>query len=124
MSDKYGPNTEAVEAFLAKVTSMTEEQCDKLAEAWSSISLWLWLSTSMAATSAVTYNVREYAWRAAYNAWVRNLPSFCMFGHTEAMQAMCGALVALVAKDLIEEEDFKMLCGPWKSVMEVENDRS
>ena len=118
MGEEYGPNSVEVKAFLAKVISMTEEQRDKLAEVWSSISLWLWLSTSMAATSAVTYNVREDAWRAAYNAWVRNLPSFCMFGHSDAMQAMCGALVALIAKDLIEEEDFKMLYGPWASVME------
>ncbi len=72
----YGPQTEAVEALLEQVKTITPGQLDRFA--------------------AAKRAVRDEVWDAASDA-----------------------TLALVARDLITEEYFDILYGPWKSVMEV-----
>jgi hypothetical protein len=104
---KYGPNTPAVERLLKQLKGITPAQIVDLEtigdvaryEAWSAA----WDAGRNAAWSA--------AWSAAWDAiWDMN--------RSMARDAAWDAVLALVVRDKISEEHFKVLYGPWKKVMD------
>ena len=98
---KYGPNTAGVEALIETIETITPKQIDKLGAAWD------------AALGAAWDAAWDAAWGAAWDA-ARGA------GLGAARGAAWGAACALVVRDLISEEDFDLLYGPWKIVMEEE----
>ena len=92
--DKYGPNSAQVEALLEKIKTITLEQAEALAAARD------------AARGAALGAARGAALGAAQGA---------------ARGAALDAALVLVVKDLISEDDFNTLYGPWASVMEPQN---
>ena len=92
--NKYGPNTTQIEALLEKVKTITPEQAKALDAPWDAPWKAVW--------GAAWVAVREAALEAA-------------------LVAVWDAVLVTVTKDLISEDDFNTLYGPWKEVMEVEN---
>ena len=88
-----GPNGKAVAALIECAKSLTEREAEELKAAW------------FAARSAARFAAWSAARFAAQNA-ARNA----------ACDAVCDAVCALMARDLITEEQFDVLYGPWASV--------
>ena len=99
-----GPNGEAVAAPIEQVRSLTSEHAQRLASAWRAA----WRAAWDAARYAAWDAARDAAWGAARNAaWY-------------AAAGMAGdAAAALVVRDLISDEQFQVLYGPWASAMEA-----
>ena len=108
--NKYGPNSAQVEALLEKIKTITPEPAKALDAPWDAPWKAVWgagreagrEAALEAALEAAWVAVRETAWDAG---WV----------------AVRDAVLVTVTKDLISEDDFNILYGPWASVMEVEN---
>ena len=100
---KYGPNTAEVQALIDKLRTLTVDQARQLDAAWDSAwsDVWsdAWNSVWKAARTAAWYAARDVAWDAA-------------------REAAWDAILALLVKDLITPEQFDLLYGPWKQVME------
>ena len=92
--NKYGPNTTQIEALLEKVKTITPEQAKALDAPWDAPWKAVW--------GAAWVAVREAALEAA-------------------LVAVWDAVLVTVTKDLISEDDFNILYGPWASVMEPQN---
>lgn len=84
-----GPNGEAVAALIEQAGTITVEQAERLRAAWDA-----------AAWSA--------AWDVALGAALR-----------AAWGAAWDAAAAVIVRDLISDEQFQILYGPWASVMEA-----
>ena len=114
---KYGPNTAGVEALIETIETITPKQIDKLGAAWDAAlgAAWdaAWDAAWGAAWDAARGAALDAAWGAAWDA-ARGA------GLGAARGAAWGAACALVVRDLISEEDFDLLYGPWKIVMEEE----
>lgn len=119
---KYGPNTQEVKSLLCKVENLTREQSLALATTWgakwSDHATWEknLLRTKDAARNASRLEAWETGWTDAWSVWSYYCPA------PEAWQAFNDAVMALLVKDLIAEDVFNDLYGPWASVMEVENE--
>ena len=92
--NKYGPNSAQVEALLEKIKTITPEQAKALDAPWDAPWKAVW--------GAAWVAVREAALEAA-------------------LVAVWDAVLVTVTKDLISEDDFNTLYGPWASVMEPQN---
>ena len=117
--NKYGPNTTQIEALLEKVKTITPEQAEALAIVWdgsnNSADKWdeVWLRAIHASEG------RRGEWEAAWDAiGMFRKRTYEMGGHA-VEHAAWEATAALVVKDLISEDDFNILYGPWKEVMGV-----
>ncbi len=113
MSGRYGPNTARVEALIETIETITPKQIDKLDAAWD------------AARDAALGAAWDAAWDAARGAalgaaWGAAWDAACGAALGAAWGAAWDAACALVVRDLISEEDFDLLYGPWKIVMEAE----
>ena len=95
-----GPNGEAVAALIERTESRTYEEVERLDAAWSAAFGAAWSAARSAARSAAWDAARDAAWDAARDAAL-------------------DAVAALLVRDLITCEQFDLLYGPWKSVMEV-----
>ena len=101
--EKYGPNTEAVEALIEKVKTITPEQAKALEQVCD-------------VSDDTSFQI---AIRAIHDT-CRSIPDeekwrCCRDG---ANGVILDAVVGLIVKDLIFEDDFNTLYGPWASVME------
>ena len=94
-----GPNGEAVVALIERCRTLTHDEIKRLAAAWDAA----WYAARAAARTAAWYATRDAARYAAWNA---------------AWDAARAAALALLVKDLITPEQFEILYGPWRSVME------
>ena len=117
--NKYGPNTTQIEALLEKVKTITPEQAEALAIVWersdNSADEWdeVWRRAIHASEG------RRGEWEAACDAiGMFRKRTYEMGGHA-VEHAAWEAAAALVVKDLISEDDFNTLYGPWASVMEA-----
>ncbi|MHB1701334.1 MAG: hypothetical protein ACYCSN_14580 [Acidobacteriaceae bacterium] len=104
---KYGPQTPEIEALIAKIRSLTHEQAKALDDAWDDARNDAWYAVrydaSYAARDAAWYAARDAAWDAPW-------------------YTARDAILALLVRDLITPEQFDLLYGPWKSVMEKEKE--
>ena len=118
---RYGPNTEAVEALIEKVKTITPEQAETLAIIWerSNNCAGEWDEVWMRAIHAS--EGRRGEWEAAWNAIGMFRKRTYEMGGRAVECAAWEAAAALVVKDLISEDDFNILYGPWASVMEPQN---
>ncbi len=90
-----GPNGEAVAELIERASELTGDEVQRLAAAWD--------AARYAARDAARYAARYAAWDAAWDA---------------ARDAARDAALALVVRDLITDDQFNMLYGPWRDVIE------
>ena len=107
---RYGPNTEAVEALIEKIKTITPEQAEKLFAAWNIITN---PDLEIAMYEAVEDTNDEH-WSDARQAAIEAMPSDA----SRAWDTIWDALIALVVRGRVSEEYFDLLYGPWASVME------
>ena len=113
LNDKYGPQTAEIEAVIERLKTMTADEIEALAAAWDAARTVAWDAARTAAWYDVRYDVRDATWGAAWYD-VRYDVRDATWG------AVRDAILALLVKDLITPEQFDLLYGPWKQVMEGE----
>ncbi|MHB1902618.1 MAG: hypothetical protein ACYCTG_00735 [Ferrimicrobium sp.] len=106
---RYGPQTPEIEAIIAKLATLTDEQAKALTaarnEAWSEASD----AAYDVALSAIWSGGRHDVWVAASTDT----------GYWSAIWSVADdAILALMVRDLITPEQFELLYGPWTSVVE------
>ena len=119
MENRYGPQTAEVKDLITKVKTITPEQAEALAIVWdrSDNSADEWDEVWMRAIKAS--GGRRAEWEAAWDAiGMFRTRTYEMGGYAVEHAAWEGT-AALVVKDLISEEDFNTLYGPWAGVMEA-----
>jgi hypothetical protein len=109
---RYGPQTEQVEALIERMRTLTEEQAGEMRNAWLATPEDLWDEASLPAVSFGRW--RETV--AAFSAADDSVDSVEVWENAQG--SVMDAILALVTKDLISEEHFNLLYGPWASVME------
>lgn len=113
----YGPNTAAVQALIARAKRLTRDECDRLVIHDGAIVLAA-ESAMRAAMRAIEETERIDAWTAAVDDARDAIPRGGIPpALTAARIAAHWAVTALVARDLITDEQFGALYGPWASVM-------
>jgi len=135
----FGPNGEAVAALLERAWHLTADEADRLRTAWDAA--WgatrdaAWGATRDATMDATRDATRDAAWDAAWAATrgatrgatrdatrdatrgaTRDATRDAAWGATRG--AARDAALALIVRDLISEEHFNTLYGPWVSVIE------
>ena len=110
--DIYGPNTAEVEAMIEKIKTITPEQAETLFVAWVANNA---ADRALAAFEALDATNYEQ-WIAVRYAAMKAMPDDAL----DAWDAIWDATLALVVRERISEEDFDVLYGPWREVMEVE----
>ena len=108
MSDRFGPNTAQVEAFLRVVRALSDEQVETARAAWVADRD----AAVDAARDAAVDAARVAAWDAArgaawYAVWVTAWDA--------ARGPAWGAVLALVVRDLISPEHFDVLTAPMRA---------
>ena len=124
--NKYGPNTNELEKFIEKVKSLTPAEVKTFENYWNCIFTPKILSLKDKATaravSAMKDNDPLDSWNEILDALYevsRNREMSLCFSYG-AWNAIVDAARALFSSDHISKQTFKMLYGPWASVMEVE----
>ena len=113
MSGRYGPNTAEVEKLLTKIKEITPTQAETLFVAWVANNA---ADRALAAFEALDATNYEQ-WIAVRYAAMKAMPDDVPLN---VWEAIWGATLALVVRERISEEDFDVLYGPWREVMEVE----
>jgi len=100
-TNEYGPNTEAIQAIIERLKTMTLDEANALHKARHAAWSEAWKTAKYAALDAAKdWNAaKDSAWNAVWNA-----------GRD--------AILALMVRDEITPEQFDLLYGPWKQVME------
>ena len=111
--DIYGPNTAEVEAMIEKIKTITPEQAETLFVAWVANNAADRALAEFEALDATNYE----QWIAVRYAAMKAMPDDVPLN---VWEAIWGATLALVVRERISEEDFDVLYGPWREVMEVE----
>ena len=116
---KFGPNTPEVRQLIKKLKAITPEQTMELAAAYDAAWNDAWdaaWNAARSAANAVPSATRDAAYHAAYDAaWAAARSA----SYDAAWAAAYDAVLALLVKDLISEDNFHTLYGPWAAVMEV-----
>ena len=113
-----GPNGEAAAALIERAGRLTEDEARRL-EATRAAAATAYATAYAAATAA--YAAASSATRAAAYAAAAATAAYAAAAYdAAAYDAAVSAAWALVVRDLISEEQFQVLYGPWASVMEVE----
>lgn len=97
--NKYGPNTEELKALIEQIFNLSEDQVIELASAHQARRGFSYTMAWNEARNSALDAERDLSWELAW-------------------EAAHDAFLALIAKDLITEEQFNLLYGPWASVME------
>jgi hypothetical protein len=106
----YGPQTPAVQALISRASRLTPDETTRLAAAWD--------IAAVAARSIARNVVRAAAQDATrYDAW-----ALAGDAAWKATGTMAGAVVidtafALVVRDLIPDDAYRTLTGPWAEVI-------
>ena len=114
---RYGTNGEAVEKIIERAKRLTEDEVQRLAEAWAVRAAW-------AAWDAARGAARDAAWaawaawaaardavRAAWAAWAAWDAAW------DARGAVNDAILAEITRDLITPAQYDLLIGPWRTVI-------
>ena len=109
--DKYGPNTEAVEALIEKIKTITPEQVEAVLDA-------TWETGWNAALDAARNAALDVAWTATWAA-ARNAALDAAYD--AAREPVLDAILATFTKGIISDKNFAFLYNPWASVMEAQN---
>lgn len=103
-----GPNGREVARMIEKARHLTEDQATAIHTAW---------STARAVTRDPAWAAREAARDAAWDASRQAAWPAAIHAAWAAPQAAWDAARAAVARDLISDEHYQTLAGPWESVM-------
>ena len=111
-----GPNGEAVAAHIERCKTITNDQAHRMNAAWGAT----WGATRDAALAA-TWDAALAAARDAALAAAWDIERCKTITNDQAhrMNAARDAALALVVRDLITPDQFDLLYGPWRSVMEA-----
>jgi hypothetical protein len=107
---KYGPNTPAVEAVIERAGRLTPAEAESLVTSR--------IADRTADRDAAWDAARDAAWYAAWDdarsaAWEAARDSSWDF----AWVVVWDAVIAEMVRDLISDEHYETLMGPWKSVV-------
>ena len=118
-----GPNADAVNGVIERASQITVADAEKLAAAWDDAGgiPWggtAWNAAQRAAASdperrAARRDAQHAAWEATWVAGGAALDNAWIAARTAAREATQAAVV----RDLISDEDYRELAGPWESVM-------
>ena len=108
MSDRFGPNTAQVEAFLGVLRGLSGEQVESARAAWAAASAAAWAAA------------RDAAWDAAWDAdragaWVADRYAARYAARYAVRYAARDAALALVVRDLISQKHFDTLTAPMRA---------
>ena len=107
----YGPNTEAVQAIIDRISTLTEDECKQLTAIWDAAWGAGWNATRYAAMGAAWGAARDAAWDAPIGA-----------SRDAAWYASRDAVLATVTYDLATDDgpytiaQRDLLLAPWVSV--------
>lgn len=112
------PNADAVNGLIERAGKLSAAEAEKLATAWDAVGVAAWEPAWEEAVSAAwglaqgtpAGIARSAAWRA-----VRNAKRGLAWGAAE--DAAEDAALAAVVRDLISDQHYQALAGPWESVM-------
>ena len=119
----YGPNTEAVESIIDRISALTEDECKQLTAAWEAAIDAAWEAAWYAAMDAAWDAAYGAAWGAAMDAsWEAVYGAAWDAARQATYDASRPAVLATVTYDLatidghytIAQRD--MLLAPWVSV--------
>jgi hypothetical protein len=137
----YGPQTPAVQALISRANRLTFSEFTRLADAWAARAATgdardaAWAATGVArdaawaatgdardAAWAATGDARDAAWAAARDAArssAKNVvrKSTRKSTRTTALAVIVDAVLALVVRDLIPDDVYRTLIGPWAEVI-------
>lgn len=115
MSEEYGPNTALLKVVLEEVKSLTKEQNTCLAKSRNQSYETSWIAVRTSAMVSLRKADRKEAFVAAKKAVREGNSSVtsCM-----TWEEVDNAVLAVIVKDLIRPEQFDLLYGPWRSVVE------
>lgn len=125
----FGPNTDAVNRVVERAKKITAEEAKKLADAWDAL--------GFDRRRVTCYVASEYTWAAARSASRIDVLNDALDDVRRAVWDAAGATgchaldvsweitpviasyaaQAAVLRDLISDEDYKTLAGPWELVM-------
>ena len=108
-----GPNGEAVAALIERAATITVEQAERLRAAADAAAG----AAADAAWDAARRAAADAAWDAA---WGAAADAAWRAAAGAAADAAWDAALALVVRELISDEQFQVLYGPWASVMEAQ----
>src|SRR5690606_11846655 len=109
--EALGPQGEEVAALIERAKRLTSEEIEGLVRdaAWDVAWDAAWATARHAARGAAWDAAWDAAWAAA---WVAALDAAW-----DAAGAAAGASLALLTRDLISEQHFEVLYGPWREVV-------
>lgn len=120
--ERFGPNTEAVETFIKQTKNLTPEQVLRVQEEYlrnaATDSTWDF------ATDVAYYNgpsgavqlARAEIEMIAYDLWDEATRTIV---YNECGDLISNVVVALVVADLLDQEDFDELYGPWANAIKA-----
>lgn len=103
MSERFGPNTPAVEALIARIATLTDAEINALGAQSPSMDQWV-------ATWDVAWEAATPAAREAALSELRPLMG-------SAFDAACAATLGLMVRDLISPGHFATLTRRWREVI-------
>ena len=123
MSDqKYGPQTAEIESFIERLKTITPEQLGALSDVYERAVREeevqnAWRSARAEASHANRQEIREAAWKVAWDAvWAGNQD----IPRNSALYATWYPILALLVRDLITAKQFDALYGPYDTVMNID----
>jgi hypothetical protein len=114
--NKYGPNSPQVELFIERLKVLTDEEARGIATrsaAWDAAWIAPWGAARSAARSAAWSAARDAAWDAAWIA----ARSAAWIAAWIAPWGAAWIVTAIVAMDLITEEQFQILTEPFAEIL-------
>ena len=123
-----GPQGEQVDALIERCQNLTPEESERLATAgaWDEARDAAWCAAGAAARNAAKAAAWNAAWAAAWNAAWAAARNVAWAAARDAARDAAGdaawcaagdAAGALAVKDLISQEHFDTLYGPWEKVI-------
>ena len=119
----YGPNTEAVQAIIDRISTLTKDEIDRLSAAWDAAYDATWNAAWNAARNAAYDAARHAAWNATRNAtWKAPRNEDWSAAYDEACDAAWSATLVTVTYDLATEDgpytiaQRDLLLAPWVEV--------
>ncbi len=117
---KYGPNTAQVNEIRTKIPTISMEQAVKIDELWREQDIEVWMTTWDRVHRILEhgYKNRRDFWVTVWGEiWVEDIRGEILEPRWAGIR---DAVLAVLVRGLVDEEDFDVLYNPWRETMEVE----